>query len=54
MKFTCASDTLIDALQIVTKALPSRTTNQILEGILIETDMNEVILTCCSTRSRGG
>ena len=50
MKFTCASDTLIDALQIVTKALPSRTTNQILEGILIETDMNEVILTCSDER----
>ncbi len=50
MKFTCASQTLIDALQIVTKALPNRTTNQILEGILIETDMNEVILTCSDER----
>ena len=50
MRFTCAATTLIDALQTVTKALPSRTPNQILEGILIETDMNEVILTCSDER----
>ena len=50
MKFTCASSTLIESLQIVTKALPGRTTNQILEGILIETDMNDVILTCSDER----
>lgn len=50
MKFTCSSGALIDALQIVTKALPSRTTNPILEGILIETDMNEIILTCSDER----
>ena len=35
MKFTCSAATLIEALQIVTKALPGRTTNQILEGILV-------------------
>lgn len=50
MKFTCSASTLIDALQIATKALPTRTPNQILEGILIETDMNEVILTCSDER----
>ena len=50
MKFTCAANTLIEALQTVTKALPGRTTNQILEGILVETDMNEVILTCSDER----
>ena len=40
MKFTCSAATLIDALQVVTKALPTRTPNQILEGVLVETDMN--------------
>ncbi len=50
MQFTCAAQTLIDSLQIVTKALPARTPNQLLEGILIETDMNEVILTCSDER----
>ena len=50
MKFTCSATTLIDALQVVTKALPNRTPNQILEGILIETDANEVILTCSDER----
>ena len=44
MKFTCSAATLIEALQIVTKALPARTPNQILEGILVQTDMNDVIL----------
>ncbi len=50
MKFTCSATTLTEALQIVTKALPGRTTNQILEGILVQTDMNEVILTCSDER----
>ena len=50
MKFTCSAEALIDALQIVTKALPNRTTNQILESILVETDMNEIILTCSDER----
>ena len=50
MKFTCSANTLTEALQIVTKALPGRTTNPILEGILVETDMNEVILTCSDER----
>ena len=50
MKFTCSAGTLIDALQVVTKALANRTTNPILEGILIETDLNEIILTCSDER----
>ena len=50
MKFTCSANTLVEALQVVTKALPGRTTNQILEGILVETDMNEIILTCSDER----
>ena len=50
MKFTCSANTLTEALQIAIKALPGRTTNQILEGILVQTDMNEVILTCSDER----
>ena len=50
MKFTCSASTLIDALQIVTKALANRTTNPVLEGILVETDMNEIIMTCSDER----
>lgn len=50
MKFTCSAVTLIDALQTVTKALPGRTTNQVLEGILIQTDANDIILTCSDER----
>ena len=50
MRFTCSATTLVEALQIVTKALPGRTPNQILEGIMIETDMNEIILTCSDER----
>ena len=38
MQFTCSTSSLIEALQIATKALAGRTTNQILEGVLIETD----------------
>ena len=52
MKFTCSATTLTEALQIATKALPGRTTNKILEGILVQTDMNEVILTCSDERIR--
>ena len=50
MRFNCSAANLIEALQIATKALPSRTPNQILEGVMIETDMNEVILTCSDER----
>lgn len=50
MRFKCSAVTLIEALQTVTKALPGRTTNQILECILIETDINEVVMTCSDER----
>ncbi|MBE5773130.1 MAG: DNA polymerase III subunit beta [Clostridiales bacterium] len=50
MRFTCSASALIEGLQIVTKALASRTPNQILEGVLIETDLNEIVLTCSDER----
>lgn len=50
MRFRCTAAALIDGLQIATKALPGRTPNQILEGVLIETELNEVILTCTDER----
>lgn len=50
MRFSCTASALIDGLQIVTKALPGRTPNQILEGVLIEAEANEVVLTCSDER----
>lgn len=50
MRFRCSVGKLIDGLQIATKALAQRTTNQILEGVLIETDADQVILTCSDER----
>ena len=50
MRFSCTASALMEGLQIVTKALPTRTPNQILEGVMIETDLNEVILTCSDER----
>lgn len=50
MRFRCTASALIDGLQIATKALPGRTPNQILEGVLIETELNEVVLTCSDER----
>ena len=51
MQFTCSTKKLVEALQIVTKALSSRTTNQILEGVLIDTDdEGHLILTCSDER----
>ena len=50
MQFTCSTSKLIEALQIATKALSNRTSNQILEGILIETDMGDLVLTCSDDR----
>ena len=50
MQFTCSTSKLIEALQIATKALANRTTNQILEGVLIETDVDQLILTCSDER----
>ena len=50
MRFRCTDTALIDGLQIVIKALPGRTPNQILEGVLIETDENGVVMTCSDER----
>ena len=36
MQFSCSTPKLIEALQIATKALATRTTNPILEGVLLE------------------
>ena len=50
MRFSCSANKLIEGLQITTKALAQRTTNPILEGVLIETDADQVILTCSDER----
>lgn len=50
MQFTCSNSVLIDGLQTATKALSSRTTNAILEGILVETNEDGVRLTCSDER----
>ena len=45
MKFVCEKEKLLKAINSVTKAVPSRTTMPILEGILIQTNDNEIKLT---------
>ncbi len=50
MKFTSNTAELIEHLSIVTKALSSRTTNPILEGILIQTSEDGIVLTCSDER----
>ena len=50
MKFKCDAKALIDALQIVVRALPVRTTNPVLEGVLIQCDYDGVLLTCSDER----
>lgn len=50
MQFTCSTTKLIEGLQIVTKALAARTPNPILEGVLVETDEDAVVLTCSDER----
>ena len=45
MKIICEKDTIIKAINSVTKAVASKTTMPILEGILIQTNDNEVKLT---------
>ena len=45
MKFTCSRDTLIGAINTVQKAVSSKTTLPILEGILIEAENNHLKLT---------
>ena len=45
MKFVCEKDKLLKAINSVTKAVPSKTTMPILEGILIQTNEKELKLT---------
>ena len=45
MKFICYKDKLLKALNSVVKGVASKTTMPILEGILIQTDTNEIKLT---------
>lgn len=50
MKFTVDAGKLAEGLSIVTRALSSRTTNPILDGILIEAASGNVQLTCSDER----
>ena len=50
MRFTIQASRLAEALSVVTKALSSRTTNPILDGILIEAGSTHVQLTCSDER----
>ena len=45
MKFVCYKDKIIKALNSVVKGVASKTTMPILEGILIQTNDNEIKLT---------
>lgn len=50
MRFRCTANQLIEGLQIVVRALPARTTNSVLEGVLIETEDEGIVLTCSDER----
>ncbi len=50
MRFTIATAKMAEALTTVTRALSSRTTNPILDGILIEAGSRHVQLTCSDER----
>ena len=50
MQFTCPAERLIEGLQIATRALAAKTPNPILEGVLVETDEDAVVLTCSDER----
>jgi len=50
MKFYCQSQDMIEGLSITTRALAQRTTNPILENILIQTAEDSVIITCSNER----
>ena len=50
MHFFCSVADLMNGLQICTKALAGKTTNEILECVLMETDDHSVILTCSDER----
>ena len=45
MKLICEKDKILKALNSVTKAVAVRTTMPILEGILIQTNDNEIKIT---------
>ena len=45
MKFICKKDKILKAINSVTKAVATKTTMPILEGILIQTNDNEIKLT---------
>ena len=45
MKLTCSKSSLLKGVNIVSKAVPSRTTMPILECILIDASANEIKLT---------
>ncbi len=49
MKLTCSRNDLLTALNIVSKAVPSKTTMSILTCILLETGDNELVLTANDT-----
>ena len=50
MQFRCSVAKLIEGLQITTRALSARTTNPILEGVLVETNDEGIRLTCSDER----
>ncbi|MBQ8087158.1 MAG: DNA polymerase III subunit beta [Clostridia bacterium] len=50
MQFICTAAELIEKLQIVTKALSNRTPNPVLEGILVETEKDNIVMTCSDER----
>ena len=50
MHFECSVDDLTQGLQICTKALAGKTTNEMLECVLMETEDDCVILTCSDER----
>ena len=49
MKFYCNKKELNNALNVISHSIPSRTTNKILEGILVEIEDNEMLLTTTDT-----
>lgn len=50
MNIICNSSDLMSSLNIVTKAIPSKSTNHILDGILIESTSDSVTMTCTDER----
>ena len=46
MKFVCEKEKILKALNSVTKAVATKTTMPVLEGILIQTNDNDIKLTC--------